>query len=225
MIVAIINEGKHYEQPKKLLKCTKVVKELKEQVNGNDKQEKFINEDEYYKVGDHVDGNHPETGAWFEGKIIKITSNKLYYIKFSNINLGEDLIQMKITQFRPQSTTKISFENINENDLVLVNYNVETKSSKELGYWYDLKVNKKLPNKKLLIGTLLIGDNNDGTSARTLIKSTKIWRIDEIYKIETNKKRELRSTHDEMLVHFGAKNRRKFSIQFYYIINSKPDCK
>ena len=191
-------------------KCIESVVDCTQQLNNqtnsdqNNKDEEFIDEDDYYRVGDYVDALDSDTGAWFEARVTKISSinsneeNK-YYVIFERESIGSN-IALGLQQIRPQSSTKIAFDDLREGQVVLANFNSD--SNKERGYWYECRIDKKLNTNKTLYVSVYMAD--------IALKRQKIRFIDEIYKIETNIKRSERSIDDEVLIQFGAKTKREF---------------
>ncbi len=171
------------------------------------KDEVFIEEDEYYRVGDSVDALNTDMGAWFEAKLIKISSNSSfehkYYVDFEKHSIGTN-VPLELHQIRPKSSVLISFDNIKEGDIVLANFN--SNSTKERGYWYDCKIEKKFQFETKLLATIFMGE--------VTLKRQQIQFIDEIYKIETNIKRNMRSKDDEVLFQF-SECKRKLQLIFF----------
>lgn len=171
--------------------------------NNCEHNKEFLEEDEYYCVGDFVDGLHPHVGAWFEAKIVRIAVDlqslqHIYHVNFEKYSLGTD-VPLELKHIRPQACIKISFDALFEGDLVLANFN--NNSATERGYWHDCRIEKIIKEERKLYASVFMGD-------ATLIKQ-RIKFIDEIYKIETNIKRDLRSQHDQQLIQFGSKSKRK----------------
>lgn len=146
---------------------------------------------DYYKVGDKVDIlDLEDTGAIFEGKVVKITketgpkvvrgADGLTYRVALETYEDEESMKVKIEQIRPRArhTYKFSWDDLDIGMNVMANYNI--KDPKERGFWYDAKVTgmKLTKSIKSLTVTILAGSRQEP------IKDCNIVFLDEIMKPE-----------------------------------------
>lgn len=133
-----------------------------------------------FKRGDNVDMRDMH-GAWFEGKITKITkkvsdaeeSDLIFYVQRLS-ELQRAPCEVNFSDIRPRSYSVLDLTDIKINDIVLVNYNID--DSKSRGYWYDCKITNKTD--KTVTGTVLFG------TEKTPIDDCQIVFVDEIFRIE-----------------------------------------
>lgn len=133
----------------------------------------------YFRVGDNVDMRDIH-GAWFEGKIVKITKR----LNINDMDLTYHVIRLSelqrapwdvgLNDIRPRSHCVLGIEDICVSDTVLVNYNIDNPKTR--GYWYDLKITKISGEK--IMGTILFGID------KAPIDDCEILYLNEIYKIE-----------------------------------------
>lgn len=183
-------------------------KSKKDDINNQQIDSIQIEKDEYYRVGDHVNCLHPDLGAFFEGKIVKICKNlnqkssteeKIFYeIKFNSSSLT-DSPQVNIDKLQPLFNKRIFLSQVRVNDVILVNYNLNDSSL--LGYWYNYHVNRV--TKKHLIGDLQIGCD-------VFINNQTISGDHEMFKVFPNRKRNQLNKEELNLLINGPKERRKY---------------
>lgn len=139
---------------------------------------------QYFNIGDHVDMRDIH-GAWFEGKIVRITKNvanaeesdfKFYVIRLSEMERAP--CEVSFNEIRPRSYQILQFEDISVGDTRLVNYNIDDPKTR--GYWYDCEITN-ISDKKI-IGTIYFA------SEKTPINDCQIVYTDEIFKIEQSSK-------------------------------------
>ena len=174
----------------------------------------FIEEDEYYRVGDHIDALDSDTGAWFEATIATISSNKSgfvrkYYVNFEKESIGSN-VALSLQQIRPQSTKLIAFDELKEGQVVLANFT--TDDSQQRGYWYECRIDNKVLKDRALYGSICMAD--------VMLDRQRIRLIDEIYAIETNLMRSERSPDHQKLIRFGPKAKRESYLHIHSFIHS-----
>ncbi|XP_047126276.1 E3 ubiquitin-protein ligase UHRF1 isoform X1 [Hydra vulgaris] len=136
-----------------------------------------------WKVSELIDGKDVTMGAWFEGKIEKISFDEnnevLYHVTFDGYDENE-LVPLSEINIRPRARTKVPFEELQPGMIVMANYNFD--SPKERGFWYDVTVTKKINkrNSKEFIGTVQL------SSDKTTLEECKCIFTDEIFKIESS---------------------------------------
>lgn len=82
-----------------------------------------IDQDDYYKVGDHVDAFEPETGSWFPARIVRMTKSTTdqtvnYCVTFRKQSLGCDQIR-RLSQIRPQPYRMIEKDKLQPGQTVM----------------------------------------------------------------------------------------------------------
>lgn len=168
----------------------------------NDLEE--VLQDDYYKIGDHVDALNSEYGAWFEGQIVKIflskTSNVHQYdIKFWRSSLP-DIQRVTLQEIRPPMNIKKRFIDLKINEKVLVNCNLNDPSDLP-GHWFDFLVTNIDSKRKLAIGTLTIGE--------IILKDHSVPKRGEFYEIRNNLPRSHRSAELNTIISQGVAIKRK----------------
>ena len=165
-----------------------------------------ISQDDYYKIGDHVDALNSEYGAWFEGQIVNIFRSKAsnvhqYDIKFWRSSLP-DLERVTIKDIRPPMNEEIRFVDLKINETVLVNYNLNDPFDLP-GYWFDFQAESIDFKRKSAIGTFYIGE--------IALKDQTIRKNNQIYKIRHNLPRNHRSAELNEIITQGTTTKRKSS--------------
>ncbi|XP_015791215.2 E3 ubiquitin-protein ligase UHRF1-like, partial [Tetranychus urticae] len=157
-------ETEHYHEKNELQdRSCDTLKDINESKKTNKSIESSltpVDKDDYYLIGDHVDCLHPEIGAWFEGKVcglyqLNSSNQTLYEIKFWKSSLPET-VKVTINGIRPQSYQQIRLYDLNPGDLILANSNLTNPG--QIGYWYDFLVTSVNIKRKIVQGTLFIGD-------------------------------------------------------------------
>ncbi|GJQ82081.1 hypothetical protein Trydic_g6953 [Trypoxylus dichotomus] len=136
-------------------------------------------ESSYYGISDNVDVQDIH-GAWFEGKIIRITKKvdadeldlSFHVTRLSELQRAPLIVSSN--EIRPRSHKILQLKDVSVGDTVLVNYNIDNPKTR--GYWYDCRITKVSDHK--VTGTILFGID------RTPIDNCEVLYVDEIYKIE-----------------------------------------
>ena len=161
------------------------------------KEETVVEEavSEYYKIGDIIDGKDVgETGAWFEGKISKITKEVggkvvagkdglTYYVKYDSYPDDDDS-KCKIEDIRPRARRTYKLDELEEGMKVMVNYNVEKPDKR--GGWYDAeitKVNKKAKTKKAVTAMVFAGADSFPVPDCDILFFDEVMRCEEPVKL------------------------------------------
>lgn len=170
-----------YNTSQDVLKDVLMSQQKSQDLEKQDLIEAEMIEDNYYRVNEFVDALHPDVGAWFEGKITKISkifasTESVYHVKFDKTSFLE-IIPLKLNCIRPQSRRKLSLREIRVGEFVLVNFNLNEEMDR--GFWYEFLVSRKDEKRKLLFGNIFVG-------GETLLKDQKIKFVNEVYAIETN---------------------------------------
>merc|ERR550519_3217825 len=162
-----------------------------------EKEETVVEEavSEYYKVGDIIDGKDVgETGAWFEGKISKITKEVgrkvvagkdglTYYVKYDSYPDDDDS-KCKIEDIRPRARITYKLDELEEGMKVMANYNVEKPDKR--GGWYDAeitKVNKKAKTKRAVTAMVFAGAESFPVPDCDILFFDEVMRCEEPVKL------------------------------------------
>jgi len=144
-------------------------------------------ESEVFKVGDSVDVQDSETGAWFEANIRKITRNDTvkgfdglaYHIEWEGYEkeMEGEQIKVGLGRIRSRAKTRLNFTDLDLGHQVFVNYNVDAPESR--GFWYDSEVSgwKCTSKEKSLVVTLKLFGGQ-------VKKDCKIHFLEELMKAE-----------------------------------------
>ncbi|RZC38251.1 E3 ubiquitin-protein ligase UHRF1 [Asbolus verrucosus] len=139
-------------------------------------------ESRYYENGDRIDVIDYNHGAWFEAKILNISTRKTQNAQESDLvfkirmdrNVETAPIEVKFDDIRPRACYTYKHSELEPGMTVFVNYNIEQPTTR--GYWYDFEIAEV--TKKHIKGTLLMGKDHAG------LENCTIKFVDEIMKIE-----------------------------------------
>lgn len=149
--------------------------------------DKKIEEDQYYKVGDIVDCR-ATSGGWFEAEVIEIiktgssskSESNSYKVKF--LNCDEEDAEVEFKNIRPRANKLLPLKEIKEGQVILANYNVD--NPEEPGFWYTCLVTSvNLSRKPKLVVTVEIGRNDSVIQ----LQKCKIKFIDHLFRLEEPK--------------------------------------
>ena len=172
----------------------------------------LIDKDDYYTINDHIDCLHPEIGAWFEGKIVKIyrlieKSHTFYEVKFWKSSLPET-VKVTIDGIRPQSNQPIRLNDIKPGDLLLANSNLTNPG--QIGYWYDFLVNSINIKRKMVQGILFIG--NKVTLDNHCLTGNSLF-----YQTLDNLPSNQRNNQQAKLIANGSEKKSKLIVNKFYV--------
>lgn len=132
------------------------VKNEKNDVKNQEKDDLVDATSNYYKVGDLVDCVDEKYGAWFEASIVRICrkEKKLIYVLQWDFIQHSQPFHAEEQLIRPRAWKIIPENELKKGQKVMINHNLSEPS--EIGHWYDFKVNQinKKRNKTVLVGTL-----------------------------------------------------------------------
>ena len=136
-----------------------------------------------WKINDYVDGKDVTMGAWFEATVNKIdmdeNSDVRYHVIFDGYDENE-IVPLTEKDIRPRARTKIPFKTLEKGMIVMANYNCD--EPKERGFWYDVRITRKIDKKSSpkVYGKLLLG-KDDSSAEECCIKF-----VEEIFQIESS---------------------------------------
>ncbi|CAH0547983.1 unnamed protein product [Brassicogethes aeneus] len=136
----------------------------------------------YYKKGDFVDVIHDGNGAWYESVIEEVLmkesdeTEKEFVYKVKGDDDVATTFEMNVSdkEIRPRSFYTYKTNELKEEMIVLVNYNIEEPKTR--GPWFDFKI--VTVNNKTVNGTVFVGKD------KTPIENCTLKFIDEIMRIE-----------------------------------------
>nr|CAI5859935.1 unnamed protein product [Callosobruchus analis] len=141
--MVVRQSNKNEELSKSLDKSDNVASNTENKLSeGNDEE---ITSSDYYKIGDNVDVQLADNGAWYEAEIIGIKrkciekedankDNLMFTVKNAP-HVIEFETEVKFDDIRPRSFYVYKYSELKKDMVVLANYNIEQPDA--LGVWYD----------------------------------------------------------------------------------------
>ncbi|CAH2004540.1 unnamed protein product [Acanthoscelides obtectus] len=148
-----------------------------------DDEKRSLSASDFYKVGDYVDVQLVDSGAWYEAEIVTITKkcsekdssdNNLIFTVKSAPHVIEFEVDVTFDDIRPRSYHTYTYSELKKDMVVLANYNLEQPNS--LGLWYDFRIQDLSRTK--INGVILLGRD------KAPIEKCCIKLKDEIMRIE-----------------------------------------
>ncbi|CAH2019324.1 unnamed protein product, partial [Acanthoscelides obtectus] len=127
-----------------------------------DDEKRSLSASDFYKVGDYVDVQLVDSGAWYEAEIVTITKkcsekdssdNNLIFTVKSAPHVIEFEVDVTFDDIRPRSYHTYTYSELKKDMVVLANYNLEQPNS--LGLWYDFRIQDLSRTK--INGVILLG--------------------------------------------------------------------
>nr|CAH7757329.1 unnamed protein product [Callosobruchus chinensis] len=150
---------------------------------GNNKEVTLTSSD-HYKVGDYIDVQLVDNGAWYEAEIIGIKrkcmeredsndDNLIFTVKNAP-HVMEFETEVKFDDIRPRSFYAYKHSELKKDMTVLANYNIEQPDS--LGFWYDFIIEDI--SRTRIKGVILLGRD------KAPVKDCDIRLRNEVMRIE-----------------------------------------
>ncbi|KRT83940.1 PHD finger motif containing protein, partial [Oryctes borbonicus] len=142
-------------------------------------------ESAYYRIDDNVDVQDT-LGAWFEGKIKRITrkigadeSDLTFHVTRLS-ELQRDPLVVNSSEIRPRSHQVLQSKDVGVGYTVLVNYNIDDPKSR--GYWYDFQITKI--SGKSFTGMILFGQERTPICCQIPLYTKELYKLEQPCLIE-----------------------------------------